>query len=125
MVSSFSKSLRHLPPSVSQHNYVHLTLRVHSKPSILTLHVFSEYLENIYILLVLEGFSDKYLGKRVGGTKDIEDTTPLRAGGKLLVKISGIQSKTPRTKYTFLKQVWYSMGSRAQVPGSHASATTS
>lgn len=47
MVSSFSKSLKHSLPAVSQHNYVHLTRRVHNKPSILTLQVFSEYLGNI------------------------------------------------------------------------------
>lgn len=42
--------------------------------------VFSEYLGKIKLLLVLQDFSDKYFGERVGRTKDVEDTTPPRAG---------------------------------------------
>lgn len=74
--------------------------------------VFSEYLGNIKLLLVLQDFSDKYFGERVGRTKDVEDTTPPRAGE--IFWDSRFQERTlPTHTCTFPKHVWLSVGFRS------------
>lgn len=95
--------------------------------TVLAQQVFSEYLGNIKLLLVLQDFSDKYFGERAGRTKDVEDTTRPRAGetsGETF-RYSRFQGEYPSHSHGHISQARVAQrGLRVSTAGSCPSSAT-